>query len=122
RTGIANLARVLRALRLGLSGAIVFSVGRLAARGRLPRNVLVGIRIPSTLSSDEAWQAGHEAAAVALTAAGVLPVVLAVVDAATRPGPDAERALSRIGTGWLLAWIGVATVQARRAARATEAG
>jgi hypothetical protein len=113
---------VLRALRLGFAGLVVIGLGRMAATGRLPRNLFAGIRIPSTLRSDEAWRAGHQAAAAALTAAGVGPVVAAVIVAAKSPARDTETVLSRIGTGWLLAWLGLATVQASRAARATVVG
>lgn len=94
----------------------------MAATRRLPRNIFAGIRIPSTIRSDEAWHAGHQAAASALTAAGFGPVVVAVVVAAKSPGRDVQTALFRIGNGWLLAWLGVATVQASRAARATDVG
>lgn len=38
-------------------------VAEVAARGHLPRNGFVGIRIPSTLRTDEGWLAGHRAAA-----------------------------------------------------------
>lgn len=108
-------------IRSGLSGVIILVLGRLSAAGRLPRNPLAGIRIPSTLRSDEAWRAGHRAAASALTAAGVGPVVAAAVIAAQRPSPDAEKLLLRAGSGWLVSWLGVATWQASRAARATNA-
>lgn len=111
---------MLDAVKFGLAGAIVVAVGRMAAMGRLPRNVLVGIRIPSTMSSDEAWRAGHLAAASALTAAGAGPVAAAVAVAIKRPSPQTQKLLSRITTGWLLAGVGLATVQARRAARAIE--
>jgi hypothetical protein len=109
---------VLKALRLAISGVVVIGLGRMAATGRLPRNLFAGIRIPSTMRSDEAWRAGHQAAASALTVAGVGPVVSAVIVVATRPGSKAQTVLSRISTGWLLGWIGYATVEASRAARA----
>jgi len=111
---------VLGAIKGGFPGVIVVGVARLAASDRLPRNLLVGIRIPSTLRSDEAWRAGHLAAASALTTAGFGPVVAAVVVAATRPGRGAQSLLLRIGMGWLLSWAGLATVRASRAARAAE--
>ena len=107
-----------KAIRSGLAGLIVVALGRMAAEGRLPRNVFAGIRIPSTLRSDDSWRAGHFAAASALTAAGFGPVVAAIVVAVTNPGRDAESVLLRIGNGWLLAWLGLATTQASRAARA----
>ena len=101
---------------------IVVALGRLSATARLPRSLLAGIRTPSTMRSDEAWRAGHHAAATALTAAGVGPMVVALLVAAKSPGRKAETVLSRIGAGWLLAWLGLATVQANRAARATNVG
>jgi hypothetical protein len=111
-----------RTIQFGFAGVIVIGLGRLSSTGRLPRNIVAGIRLPSTMRSDEAWLAGHRAAAPALTAAGLGPVAAAAIVGAMRPGPDARTALFRIGGGWLLAWLGVATVQANRAARATEVG
>ena len=104
----------------GFSGLVVVALGRLAAAGKLPRNLFAGIRIPSTLSSDEAWQAGHQAAVSALTVAGLGPVMTALIAVAKRPEYDAERSLLRVGNVWLLGWLGVATFQANRAARAAE--
>lgn len=98
---------------------VVVGVGRLAATGRLPRNLVAGIRIPSTLRSDEAWRAGHRRAAAALTTSGLGPVVVALIVTVSKPQHDGQELLLRLGVGWLLAWIGVATFQARRAARAT---
>lgn len=111
---------MLKAIRFGLAGVIVVGLGRLAASGRLPRNLIAGIRLPSTMRSDEAWRAGHLAAASALTAAGFGPVAVAVIVAAKSPSGNTEAVLSRIGTGWLMAWVGFATFQASRAARATD--
>ena len=108
------------AIKFGFAGAIVVGLGRLAATGRLPRNVLAGIRIPSTMRSEQSWRAGHEAAATALTAAGLGPIAIAVIVGAKQPGPDTQSLLFRIGTAWMVGWVGVATVQASRAARATE--
>jgi hypothetical protein len=115
------VAAVWRTIRFGLSGAIMIALGRLAATGRLPRNIVAGIRLPSTLRSDEAWAAGHRAAASALTVAGCGPVAAAVIAALRRPDPDAQTTLRRLGSGWLLAWIAVATFQANKAARETGA-
>jgi hypothetical protein len=116
---LCGLARVSKAISLAFSGGIVVVLGRMAATGRLPRNMFAGIRLPSTLRSDEAWDAGHRAAASAMTIAGCGPVLAAVVAAASSPGPRARTVLSRIATAWLLGWLGLATIQANRAARAT---
>ena len=113
RASRPRLTSMSKAIRLGVGGVIVLAIGRMAATGRLPRNIFAGIRIPSTMRSDEAWGAGHLAAG---------PVVVAIVVAVTSPGREAQTVLSRIATGWLLGWIGIATLQASRAARATAIG
>lgn len=41
------------------SGALLCWMGQAAAAGRLKRNHLAGIRIPSTMVSDEGWLAAH---------------------------------------------------------------
>jgi uncharacterized membrane protein len=111
-----------KAIRFGLTGAVMVVVGRLAATGRLPRNILAGIRIPSTMRSDEAWRAGHRAAASALTAAGVGPMVVAVVARVMKADPDTQTTLFRIGKVWLFGWLGIATFQASQAARMKDVG
>src|ERR1700678_2578058 len=113
-----SVTRVAQAIKLGLSGVVMIALGRAAAVGRLPRNLFAGIRIPSTLRSDEAWRAGHLAAASALTVSGVGPIAVATIVGVTRPGPRAQAVLLHIGTAWLLGWLGRATFLASRAARA----
>jgi len=107
------------AIKLGLSGAAVIATARMAATGRLRRNVLAGIRIPSTMHSDDAWRAGHVAAATALTVAGLGPIAAAAI-AAKAPVDHSGKLQSRIATAWLLCWVGLATFQANQAARATD--
>ncbi len=72
-------------------------------------------RIPSVMRSDEAWPAGHRAAASALTTAGFGPVAVAVVVAAKSPGREVQTLLSRIAIRWLPA--GLASRPSRRAAQ-----
>ncbi len=115
-----NLWPMSKVIRLGIGGVVLVVLGRMAAAGRLPRNIFAGIRIPSTLRSDEAWMAGHRAAASALTSSGVGPVAVAFIVGVKKPDPDVQAALFRVATVWLLGWIGLATMQARRAARATN--
>nr|WP_281360248.1 SdpI family protein [Isoptericola halotolerans] len=41
------------------SGALLLWTARAAASGRLRRNQYAGIRVPSTMASEEAWLAAH---------------------------------------------------------------
>jgi hypothetical protein len=111
---------VREATKFGFAGLVLIALGRMAATGRLPRNIVAGIRIPSTMRSDEAWRVGHQAAATALTTSGFGPTVAALIVGVRGPGRATQTLLFRIATGWVLGWIGLATVQASRAARATN--
>lgn len=83
------VARVV--LFIGMLGAGVALVwmAHATASGRLGRNQFAGIRIPSTMASDEAWLAAHRRAKRPTLAAGyvaaasgvlaILPVPLPVV-------------------------------------------
>jgi len=55
--GMNSVAYILAAAML-----LVVVVTQLAASGRISRNGFIGIRIPSTMTSDAAWTAGHKAA------------------------------------------------------------
>jgi hypothetical protein len=96
-------------------GVFAVVIARLSAAGRLPRQGLVGIRIPSTMRSDETWVAGHRAAAPAMTVAGAGAVAFGILDLVINPS---HGALPWVGLVWLLGWFAVATVIANRAARA----
>ena len=74
---------VVMGVLLAITGLTVWFAARGAANGRLRRNPLVGIRLPSTMKNESAWVAGHRAAQrpfkraaiVALTGAPVVIVV-----------------------------------------------
>lgn len=61
-----------------IAGLLVLAIAALGGTGRLPRNFLAGIRIPSTMRSDAAWVAGHRAAASPLAFLGISFVLLGV--------------------------------------------
>jgi hypothetical protein len=116
------VTRVKRTVRLGFGGLVMVVLGRAAGAGRLPRNLFAGIRIPSTLRSDEAWRAGHLAAASAITVAGIGPIAAAMIIGLTKPDSRTERVLTQIGSAWLVGWLVRATFEANRAARAEAPG
>ena len=78
--------------------AVFGSLGVLGAVERLPRNSIAGIRVKSTMSSDEAWREAHRAAAPTLLADAaiclVIGVALLVVDNASETAGYAGVALA----------------------------
>ncbi|WP_402373784.1 SdpI family protein [Isoptericola rhizosphaerae] len=51
--------RILLFVVMLASGVLLVWSAHAAASGRLKRNQLAGIRVPSTMASDEAWLAAH---------------------------------------------------------------
>ena len=86
----------------------------LAARGRLRRNGILGIRTASVRRSDSAWVRGHRAAVVLTWLTAIIVVVLAVISVAWE---DGSVALTSISVAVLLAGASIGTVRANRAAR-----
>lgn len=58
-----------------LSGAVLMSIARSAAAGRLGRSAFAGIRTSATTASDEAWRAAHERAVVPYWWGGAVSLV-----------------------------------------------
>ncbi|HEU0205710.1 MAG TPA: SdpI family protein [Pseudolysinimonas sp.] len=67
------------AIILPLAILLMAVVSQLGGTGRLPRNGFLGLRIPSTLASDDAWRAGHRAAALPAWCGFAAAAVVAVV-------------------------------------------
>lgn len=66
-------------------GIVLIMLGLRAGARALPRSPLLGIAIPSALQSDDAWYAGHEAAASPIVQGGALGVLGAVASVAVVP-------------------------------------
>jgi hypothetical protein len=116
------LAAVLAVAIILVAAALLLLVlGKRAAEGRLARNYTMGIRIRSTLASDEAWLAGHQAArgptdigAIGMGLSGVLAVLL--------QGSNVVFVVSVLaGAAWLFVWVFIAAKRADRAAKAVAA-
>lgn len=105
-----------------LAGSLlVAEVGRRAAAGTLPRNALVGIRVPSTMRDDEAWAVAHRAAGPPLVATGLAGAVVAVAAGfvAATSGDGTAAVVILVGSALLVGgvlWAG------RRAAGAVRDG
>lgn len=103
---------------LAAAGLLVSAIGWLAKTDRLPRNGMAGIRLPSTMKSDEAWFAGHRAGSLPLVVAGIGPVVVLVIALIADLDLHGDLALLGIDLVWFLIWVTLATVRANRAAKA----
>lgn len=109
------------ALVLVSGGLAVIWIGRQAARGELDRNWVAGIRITSTLASDEAWQAGHRAAGRFLVLAGIAPLLGGIAMIVVGWGRDELAAtIALVACGVLVTLVLIAGRVADRAARAVE--
>lgn len=68
---------MIAALILAVLAIAIAVLVSLCATGRVPRNPIAGIRIPSLFVSDEAWMVGHRAALVPTVVAAVICSVIA---------------------------------------------
>jgi VIT1/CCC1 family predicted Fe2+/Mn2+ transporter len=109
------------ALLLGLGGLAIVVAAWRGAIARLPRNRWVGIRVPSTMRSDEAWRAAHVAAAKPLLASGVAAIGSAVVALAYGSTPGRLSAVVLTSAVLVLGLTLVGAVVGVRAANRTGA-
>jgi SdpI/YfhL protein family len=96
---------------------VLIAVDWAAASGRLRRNHWAGIRIPSTMRSDQAWVAGHRAA-LRLTPLHLLIGVALLVAVFCAPTVGSVHV---VGIGGAAAFILVALLTAVIAGRAAKA-
>ncbi len=101
-----------------LAGGLVAYFGVMGARGRLPRNNLVGVRTRASMRSDRAFEVANRTAAPATIAAGTAAAVSGVT-AGVLPDPAAPVSLL-VGVVLLLVLLVIATVQGNRAARSAD--
>ena len=110
--GLLVMAVVLGAVSVALAGLITSD--------RLPRNAMVGIRTPATLRSDDAWHAGHRAAAGALKTSGAAALGVTAVGTIVRLAGLVVVGGGLVLLGAVIAGVGLA-VATRRAVRAARA-
>jgi uncharacterized membrane protein len=94
---------------------LIFVVGGVASiGGRLPMNPIIGIRIPSTMTSDAAWKAAHKSAGPYLILGG-LCAFAGVVLVFTNPSLGVL-ALTLIPAAGVLVSVIIAAIVASRSA------
>ena len=112
------------------TGVFVVITAHRLADGRIAKNRIIGIRTRTTLSSDEAWAAAHQAGAPNLVRCGWASALTgpAAVGIGVAVGAgDADRALAAwgiaLGVGIVaLLWFAIAAlIGGQRAAKAVQA-
>ena len=102
-----------------IAGIVVASIGRRGRAGTLRRNRLAGLRTPTTMRSDAAWEAGHRAGGGLLVLAGVL-FAGAGLTLLARPSNIVGMTIVFGSVGLVVALALVSTARANRAARAVD--
>lgn len=93
------------------AGILMIWMARAAASGRLKRNPIAGIRVSSTMVSDEAWLAAHVRAKRATMCAGFSAMASGLVALLPVPAPVLAAVVlagcaAMIGFGLYGAWVG----------------
>jgi hypothetical protein len=103
------------------AGALILWMAKAAARGRLGRNPVAGIRLPVTMASDRAWLVAHQAARRPTEAAGWCAIVFAVPSVFPVPLVVVVASIL-LGAVMMLALILLGAAVGARAAGALEDG
>jgi hypothetical protein len=113
-------------LSLGLGGLLIIAgitlwiVAQRTATGVLGRNRFAGIRTRSTMTSDGAWLAGHQAAQRALQVAAIELGLTGAMAAASGGNNDFLILILVVGPALIFGALTKAVIFATRAARATD--
>lgn len=112
-------------IAVGIGGVVTAEVARRAASGRLGRNRVAGIRLPSTMRSDEAWAAAHAASAPTMIVTGWITLGLAAVAGVLAVAGRSEGVVAGVVLGAcavLLVGVLASSAIGVRAARAVSDG
>jgi hypothetical protein len=107
-------------IALPLAALLVAVVSQLGGNGVLGRNGFVGLRIPSTMFSDESWRAGHHAAAPAAWIGFVATTLAAIVGLVFVSTDSGSIVVSIIVGAFFVATLIWAVAAANMAARSAE--
>ncbi len=109
-------AAILLSLLFIVAGGLVAGLSRKLATGSVGRNDLMGLRLPSTLRSDEAWHAGQKAFAPFGLAAGLGCAVLGA-GLLLRPSEGVALVLGSLASIWLVVLPGIGAFMGDLAAK-----
>ena len=94
------------ALLFIVAGGLVAGLSRKLASGSVGRNAMMGLRLPSTLRSEEAWHAGQQAFAPFGLAAGLGCAALGA-GLLLRPNEGVAVMLASLASIWLVVLPGL---------------
>lgn len=104
-----------------VAGAIVAAVGWLGMNGRLRRNHWAGIRLPSTMASDDAWAAAHDEGGRWLAGGGGLVAVTGLLMMVFRPDDTTSESIAIVLALFMLVMVlGAGAVGSRAARKVTQ--
>ncbi|MEI6361904.1 MAG: SdpI family protein [Actinomycetes bacterium] len=104
-----------------VAGAVMAAVGWLGANGKLRRNHWAGIRLPSTMASDDAWAAGHADGSRWLAGGGGLVATIGVLMLLFKPDDATVAAISIVLAFFMVVIIAGAATAAHGAAKKATA-
>ena len=105
-----------------VAGVVIGGAGWAGLTGRLPRQHWAGIRLPSTMSSDQTWRAAHRAGGPWLVAGGLVSLIGGAGLLLVRPTAAAAAKVSLALAGALLVQVIVGGTVGVRAARRVGPG
>lgn len=114
----ATFAQVDLSLFLAALGLLLIAAGWAAARGRLKRNYVIGMRTGTIMRTDATWRAAHKKCAWSLWSSGLVIVATSVVVTGFRPSREWTLALWIMMSVYLTVAVVIGFVQADKAARA----
>lgn len=102
-------------------GALMAAIGWLGTNGRLRHNHWAGIRLPSTVASEEAWAAAHNEGSRWLAGGGGLVAVTGLLMMVFQPDDATTAAISIVLAFFMVVTVvGAAAVGSRAAKKATS--
>lgn len=116
----ATFAHVDLSVFLAALGLLMIWAGWAAARGRLKRNYVIGMRTATIMRTDATWRAAHKKCAWSLWSSGLVLVATSTVLIALRPSRHATSALWIAMSAYLAVAVLIGFLQADKEARAVE--
>lgn len=113
----ATFAQVDLSVFLAALGLILCAAGWAAARGRLKRNYVIGMRTGAIMKTDVTWRAAHKKCAWSMWSSGLVIVATSAIVTGLRPSREWTLALWIAMSVYLAVAIGIGFVQADKEAR-----